>query len=80
MVCASAVLLCCRSRPVPRMLNMSDNALSGPFPAFLITQPPLVEASCQGCMVRVGVNGSAMNLQVSPAFQWNLLCHSQLFL
>jgi len=53
------------SRPVPRVLNLTGNAFSGPFPEFLITQPPLVEASCGGCMVRVGLNGSNMKLEVS---------------
>lgn len=44
------------------MLELSDNQFSGPFPSWLITQPPLVLASCGGCSVAVSLNGSGMQL------------------
>lgn len=49
---------------MPRVLDLSDNALSGPFPTFLITQPVQVQAACQGkCDMAVFLNGTNMALQ-----------------
>lgn len=46
------------------MLNLDNNSFSGPFPSFLIVQPPLVEEACDGCMVLVRLNGTNNKLQV----------------
>jgi hypothetical protein len=54
----------CR-RPAARALSLANNSFSGELPSFLITQPPLVEDACDGCMVRVLINGPDSNLQVS---------------
>eukprot|EP00775_Hariotina_reticulata_P004433 gene4433-4688_t len=48
--------------PAPRVLSLSNNQFSGPFPSWLITQPPLVQKSCSGCRIAVFVNGSSMQL------------------
>jgi hypothetical protein len=49
---------------VLRVLNLADNSFSGPFPQFLVSQPPQVEAACNGCQVRVSLNGTDNKLQV----------------
>jgi hypothetical protein len=49
------------------VLNLANNSFSGPFPSFLIEQPPLVEEACDGCMVLVRLNGTNNKLQVRGA-------------
>jgi hypothetical protein len=50
--------------PLPRLFNISNNAFSGTFPAWVVAGLPMVLGFCQaaGCAAAVGVAGPDMQL------------------